>query len=490
MYLLLHAVVSGPSLLLSNAGFTKMHVFYSVRLALGLVSAATEATLVSAANQKLGPRVGMYTLMLLCVSSGCFNASTSFLPSTFSMYAITLASALVLLGGRHKAVVAISAAGVLVGWPFAALAAAPLVVYSLISGGFFHVFLAGLLSTLCTMVLSVLADRHFYGRWTSSVVNLVFYNVFSGEGSTLYGVEGPTFYFLNAYNNFNFSFVLALLSPSLLYIERRDYDSLPRKPNRGYPRLLVAISPLFIWVAFMSLQAHKEERFLYPIYPLICLAAAATIERLHDFLPESWKLHEYLSWITWWVKRARPLVLGGILALSYCRTLSLFHGYSAPMQAYRHLPPLNANTTSEATVCIGDEWHRFPSSFFLPSSHYHVAWLNDGFTGLLPRPFDPALGGTTAAPRHFNSKNKASADQFLADESLCDFLIELELNRDDRTYRSHNKESWKPVYELRFLDKELSPAKTRAFFFPWIWEKSNKFGTYRLLRRMNESASI
>lgn len=54
-----------------------MHVFYSVRLALGLVSAATEATLVSAANQKLGPRVGMYTLMLLCVSSGCFNASTS-----------------------------------------------------------------------------------------------------------------------------------------------------------------------------------------------------------------------------------------------------------------------------------------------------------------------------------------------------------------------------------------------------------------------------
>lgn len=170
--------------------------------------------------------------------------------------------------------------------------------------------------------------------------------------------------------------------------------------------------------------------------------------------------------VSWqWVKRARPLVLGGILALSYCRTLSLFHGYSAPMQAYRHLPPLNANTTSgkevvyvyryvafdvinvcrctfltsirvllithfasckiklviwedfcwnaEATVCIGDEWHRFPSSFFLPSSHYHVAWLNDGFTGLLPRPFDPALGGTTAAPRHFNSKNKASADQFV-----------------------------------------------------------------------------
>lgn len=46
------------------------------------------------------------------------------------------------------------------------------------------------------------------------------------------------------------------------------------------------------------------------------------------------------------VKRARPLILGGILALSYCRTLSLFHGYSAPMQAYRHLPSMNASLSS------------------------------------------------------------------------------------------------------------------------------------------------
>lgn len=52
-------------------------MFYSVRLALGLLSASTEATLVDAANKRFGPRVGMYTLMLLCVSSGCFNASTS-----------------------------------------------------------------------------------------------------------------------------------------------------------------------------------------------------------------------------------------------------------------------------------------------------------------------------------------------------------------------------------------------------------------------------
>lgn len=112
-------------------------------------------------------------------------------------------------------------------------------------------------------VLSVLADRYFYGRWTSSVVNLVFYNVLSGEGSTLYGTEGPLFYLWNAFNNFNFSVPLALVSPTLLYIGKRDYYSLPRKPDRGYQRLLVAVWPLFLWLGFMSLQAHKEERSVH-----------------------------------------------------------------------------------------------------------------------------------------------------------------------------------------------------------------------------------
>ena len=46
-----------------------------------------------------------------------------------------------------------------------------------------------------------------------------------------------------------------------------------------------------------------------------------------------------------------------------------------------------------------------------------------------------------------------------------------------------------PVFEKRFLDKELSPAKYRAFFIPWTWESANTFGKYRLLKRINKSAS-
>ena len=43
-------------------------------------------------------------------------------------------------------------------------------------------------------------------------MNIVLYNVFGGGGPDLYGVEPWTFYFVNGILNFNFVFVLALVS--------------------------------------------------------------------------------------------------------------------------------------------------------------------------------------------------------------------------------------------------------------------------------------
>ncbi len=39
-------------------------------------------------------------------------------------------------------------------------------------------------------------------------------------------------------------------------------------------------------------------------------------------------------------------------------------------------------------VCVGEEWHRFPSSFFLPSSAYRLRFVDPTFDGLLPRHFN------------------------------------------------------------------------------------------------------
>ncbi|WOK97180.1 dol-P-Man:Man(6)GlcNAc(2)-PP-Dol alpha-1,2-mannosyltransferase isoform X2 [Canna indica] len=106
------------------------------------------------------------------------------------------------------------------------------------------------ISNMGVQGLSVFADHYCYKIWTSSVFNLLKYNVMGGGQSHLYGTEGPLFYFRNAFNNFNFCFILALLFPAILPIAWKRY----------VPHLFIVVSPMYIWLAFMSLQAHKEER--------------------------------------------------------------------------------------------------------------------------------------------------------------------------------------------------------------------------------------
>lgn len=98
--------------------------------------------------------------------------------------------------------------------------------------------------------LSLVVDYSYYGKWTSSVLNLLLYNVAGGGESHLYGIEGPLFYLKNGFNNFNISFVLALLFLVISPILKRKYTA----------DLLVVVSPIYLWFAFMSLQPHKEER--------------------------------------------------------------------------------------------------------------------------------------------------------------------------------------------------------------------------------------
>ncbi|CAI7842348.1 unnamed protein product [Closterium sp. NIES-54] len=173
-----------------------------------------------------------------------------------------------------------------------------------------------------TQALSLCFDRLYYGRWVSSILNLALYNVFGGgdgAGSTLYGVEGPLFYLRSGLNNFSLAFPLTLLPPSLpplpspwgdgagstlygvegrLFYLRNGLNNftlalplalllplllliacLASSPFRGQGRgerggverggngfvgwkevVALLLLPVVIWVGFMSLQPHKEER--------------------------------------------------------------------------------------------------------------------------------------------------------------------------------------------------------------------------------------
>jgi alpha-1,2-mannosyltransferase len=55
---------------------------------------------------------------------------------------------------------------------------------------------------------------------------------------------------------------------------------------------------MYLWLGVFWSQPHKEERFLFPAYPLICLAAAITIDsgqKLWYFLFRRYKASHYLK---------------------------------------------------------------------------------------------------------------------------------------------------------------------------------------------------
>ena len=80
---------------------------------------------------------------------------------------------------------------------------------------------------------------------------------------TRYGVESWRFYFSNLFVNFNASlaFVCVALSLGL----KRVFS------NRVG---IVCFASALIWFSAMQSRPHKEERFLFVIYPCICVLAS------------------------------------------------------------------------------------------------------------------------------------------------------------------------------------------------------------------------
>lgn len=145
----------------------------------------------------------------------------------------------------------------------------------------------------------IAVDSLAYGKLTIVPWNIVKYNIFSsssGRGPELYGTEPWHFYIQNLVLNFNGVFVLALFSlPALVvtsYVDKKRLGLVTPKPERSSPLTLLTIRllPLYIWLAVLTIQPHKEERFMFPAYPLICFNAAVTL-----YLMRGWMETAYVA---------------------------------------------------------------------------------------------------------------------------------------------------------------------------------------------------
>ena len=146
-----------------------------------------------------------------------------------------------------------------------------------------------LISAVTILGPQVLVDSYYYGKPVAASLNIVLYNVFTSHGPDLYGTEPASFYLLNGCLNFNIVFPAALAVVPALALTKfilRGEVSASAHGSGYYLSETLSQSPLYLWLLVFWAQPHKEERFLFPVYPLICLAGAMVLDAGQKVSPD------------------------------------------------------------------------------------------------------------------------------------------------------------------------------------------------------------
>ena len=162
-----------------------------------------------------------------------------------------------------------------------------------------------------------------------------------------------------------------------------------------------------------------------------------------------------------------------IFVISISRSIHLFKGYSAPLHVYSYLPE-----NASGNVCVGREWYRYPSSFFLPNENTRLAFVKSGFNGLLPGDFKENAGlveSISSYPEGMNNQNLFDAGK-LVDFETCAYYVDIDedvdievgetrlLKNSDAGLQSAD-ESWEILHCEKFINSEKSSGIGRLLYF-------------------------
>lgn len=235
------------------------------------------------------------------------------------------------------------------------------------------------------------------------------YNVFSdsSRGPDIFGTEPWHFYLRNLLLNFNVWFLLAMSAGPVIGLQFLTRGRPTTKQSQV--RSMVFVAPFYLWLAIFSAQPHKEERFMYPAYPLLALNAAIALHNMLAYIGST-DPKKLVGKISPNVKLAfvsLPLLFA--TAIGLLRTIGIVTAYRAPLRIYEPLhSPEYAHIDS--TVCFGKDWYRFPSSYFLPQG-MRARFVKSAFDGLLPGQYHEAedgfgfFSGTWLIPPGMNDQN-------------------------------------------------------------------------------------
>ncbi|KAL7076447.1 hypothetical protein ACQ4LE_004762 [Meloidogyne hapla] len=513
LYILLYAAPA--KFLMIFLPESKVALFFSLRFFISLFTLFSELFLYRAICQRISNSIGRTFILFSMFSSAMFGASCAFLPSSFSMALNSFASAFYLLEYWSFSIFC-TAISALIGWPFSAILGLPIVLEMLIIKRrklalkfLFYSIIFGL--SICLLLFIV--DTHFFGKPVLAPLNIVFYNIFSSNGPNLYGIEPISFYFKNLALNFNIAFILAIFAVPfcLLFliiqkINEEKYkkedkkilfnnyfkDNPLKQWERFRPLIFLAMAAI-LWTSIFMLQPHKEERFLFPIYPHICLLAAFCLDCLYKLLNKT----QFASIFSF------SILIIFVIA-SFSRIAALHRNYSGLLDTYKDFnnkissdgilmlkATKNSSEMSSIRVCIGKEWHRFPSSFFLPESgkdfgEVEIRFIRSEFRALLP---DIFLKGSTLTeitrkiPIHQNDENREQLERYVPLES-CNFLIDLVGMEPTELEPDYSKmDEFHSIIQNRLLLSSNSHPFFRAFYIPFTPDEFIKYGNIHVFQR-------
>ncbi|KAJ1826493.1 mannosyltransferase [Coemansia sp. RSA 2599] len=357
---------------------SKVQVFYALRVAMGLVSAGCEAVVVREVARRVDGRVALWMLGGLVGMAGMWHQAVALLPSSFATclgmlgFAWSMESPAAGAVGERAVGVCAFAVAAACGWPYAAVAAVPMVVEEIVwawrTGRFGRLrWLAavGLAALAACLAAMAAVDSYYYGRPVVAAWNQVAYNVLGGTAgadSTLYGTEPWHFYVRNGLLNGSLLMVLALASLPLwaMYFAvlcisaKSPTDSggsssegvaaARRRLGESHLLLLYRIAPFNLALLVFSLQPHKEERFLSIVYPHMCFNAAVSLSLLHplglwlsSLLRGDGGIGRRRLYLGRWVGRIGWAVVGGSAVLGFLRMAALSQYHGAPVRAFMAL---------------------------------------------------------------------------------------------------------------------------------------------------------
>ncbi len=212
----------------------------------------------------------------------------AFLPSTIGMICLTYAFSLSLDSKMDRreiwSIIGLTCLAGIWGWPFCLAFGGIYIIQkfanSLLFAHFPTMVLGAIFALAATSIPIYLIDSVFYQQPSFAPLNLLIYNVFSGNdrGPDLYGVEPWWFYFANGLLNFNVCYLLAVISwPTIILYGLFQKSKLLSK-------LFWDLCPFYLWLSIFLSQPHKEERFMFVVFPMICFNASMAFNALLDIV--------------------------------------------------------------------------------------------------------------------------------------------------------------------------------------------------------------